>query len=49
MDAHIKPRIAYASVVWDGCSDVLKKMLHSLHKRAVKLIFADTTITSDEE
>ena len=24
-NAHIKPHIDYASVVWDGCSDVLKR------------------------
>ena len=29
-NAHIKPHIDYASVVWDGCSDVLKKRLNSL-------------------
>ena len=34
-NAHIKPHIDYASVVWDGCSDVLKKRLNSLHRRAV--------------
>ena len=30
-NAHIKPHIDYASVVWDGCSNVLKKRLNSLH------------------
>ena len=38
-NAHIKPHIDYASVVWDGCSDVLKKRLNSLHRRVVKLSF----------
>ena len=42
-NAHIKPHIDYASVVWDGCSDVLKKRLNSLHRRAVKLILPNTT------
>ena len=28
LNAHIKPHIDYASVVWDGCSDVLKKRLN---------------------
>ena len=42
-NAHIKPHIDYASVVWDGSSDVLKKRLNSLHRRAVKLIFPNTT------
>ena len=27
-NAHIKPHIDYVSVVWDGCSDVLKKILN---------------------
>ena len=40
--AHIKPHIDYASVVWDGCSDVLRKRLNSLHRRAVKLILQDS-------
>ena len=47
--AHIKPRIDYASVVWDGCRDVLKQRLKSLHKRAGKLIFPDTTLTTDQK
>ena len=29
-NAHIKPHIDYVSVVWDGCSYVLKKRLNSL-------------------
>ena len=48
-NAHTKPHIDYASVVWDGCSDVLKKRLHSMHRRAVKLIFPDTTLTTDQK
>ena len=48
-NAHIKPHIDYASVVWTGCSDVLKKKLNSLHRRAVKLIFPDTTLTTDQK
>ena len=30
-------------------SDVLKKRLNSLHRRAVKLIFPDTTLTTDQK
>ena len=41
-NAHIKPHIDYASVLWEGCSDVLKNRLNSLHRRAVKLIFPHT-------
>ena len=48
-NAHIKPHIDYASVVWDGCSDVLKKILHSLHRRAVMVILQDTTLTTDQK
>ena len=48
-NAHIKPHIDYASVVWDGCSDVLKKRLNSLHRRAVKLILPDITLTTDQK
>ena len=44
-NAHIKPHIDYASVV----SDVLKKILNSLHKRAVELILPDTTLTTDQK
>ena len=47
--AHIKPHIDFASVVWDGCSDIRKKRLNSLHRRAVKLIFPDTTLTNDQK
>ena len=36
-------------VVWDGCSVVLKKILNSLHRRAVKLIFPDTTLNTDQK
>ena len=48
-NAHIKPHIDYASVVWDGCSDVLKKRFNSLHRRTVKLILPDTTLTTDQK
>ena len=37
------------SCQWDGCSDVLKKRLNSLHRRAVKLILPDTTLTTDQK
>ena len=48
-NAHIKPHIDYASVVWDGCGDVLKKRLSSLHRKAVNLILPDTTLTTDRK
>ena len=37
------------SVAWDGYSDVLKKRLNSLHRRAVKLVFPETTLTTDQK
>ena len=48
-NAYIKPHIDYAPVEWDGCSDVLKKRLKSLHRSSVKLIFPDTTLTTDQK
>ena len=48
-NAHIKSGIDCASVVWDGCSDVLKKRLNYLHRRAVELILPDTTLTTDQK
>ena len=42
-NAHIKPHTDYASVVWDGCSDVLQK------RRAVKFIFPNTNLTTDKK
>ena len=51
-NAHIKPHIDYASVVWDvwdRCSDVIKKIFNSLQRRAVKLILPDTTLTTDQK
>ena len=48
-NAHIKPHIDYASVVWERCSGVLKKRLNSLRRRAVKLILPDTTLTTGQK
>ena len=45
----MKPHNDYASLVWDGCSDVLKKSLNSLHRRAAKLIFPGATLTTDQK
>ena len=42
-------QIDYALVAWDECSDVLRKILNSLHRRAVKLILPDTTLTTDQK
>ena len=44
----LKPHIDYASVVLDGCDDVLTRRLNSLHRRAVKLIFPHITLATDQ-
>ena len=48
-NALIKHHSDYAAVVWDGCSDVLKKRLNSLHRRPAKLTFPDTILTTDQK
>ena len=48
-NVHIKPHIDYASVMWDGCSVVLKKRLNAPHRRAAKLILLETTLTTDKK
>ena len=48
-NAHIKSDIDYASVVWGGCSDALKKRLNSLLRRAGKLILPDENLTTDQK
>ena len=49
-NAHIKPHLGYASVVWDGCGEVhLKKQLNSLHRRAVKLILPDLFLSAEQK
>ena len=35
--AHIKPHIDYASVMWDGCSDVLKKEIKFSAQKSCKV------------
>lgn len=46
-NAHIKPHIDYASVIWDGCSDALFKTINSRHRRSAKLILPDPSLTTD--
>ena len=48
-NAHIKSHLDYASTVWDTSSENHLKKLNSLHRRAVKLILPDTTLTTDEK
>ena len=48
-NAHIKSHLDYASVVWGGCSDALKKRLNSLLRRAGKLILPDKNLTTDQK
>ena len=46
-NAHIKSHIDYASVVWSGCSDALKKRLNSLLRTAGKIILPDKNLITD--
>ena len=48
-NAHVKSHIDYASVVWGGCSDALKKRLNSLLRRSGKLILPDKNLTTDQK
>ena len=41
---YIKLHIDYASVVSDKCSDIIRNILNSLYRGAVKLIFPGTTV-----
>ena len=48
-NAHIKPHIDFASVVWDGCGKVHLKKLNSLHRRAGKLILPDPSLSTEQK
>ena len=48
-NAHIKPHIDYASVMWDGCGEVHLKILNSLHRRAGKLILPDPSLFTKQK
>ena len=47
--AYIQPHLDYASTIWDGCADVHFNKLDRLHRRAIKLISDDPTLTTDEK
>ena len=47
--AHVQSHIDYASVVWDGCDDVHLKSLNSLHRRAAKLIVANSSLSTEDK
>ena len=48
-NAHIKPHLDYASIIWDGISENLFKRLNSMHRRTAKLIQPEKTMTTDEK
>ena len=48
-NAHIKPHVDYASVVWDGCGEVNLKQLNSLHRREGKLILPDPSPSTEQK
>ena len=47
--AHLLSHINYASTVWSGASEVHLKKLNSLHRRAVKLILPDQSLSTTEK
>ena len=42
--AHVMSRINYVANAWDGCSDVHIKKLKAVHKRAVKVLCAASSM-----
>ena len=48
-NAHIKPPIDYASVVWGACGEVHLKKLNFLHRRAGKLILPDPSLSTEQK
>ena len=49
-NAHIKPHIDNASVVWGGCGEVhLKKKTEPLHRKAGKLILPDPSLSTEQK
>jgi len=48
-NAHIKSHLDYVSNVWDGSSESNLKRLNSLHRRAVKQILPDQSLTTDQK
>ena len=47
--AYILSHITYASILWDGCSEVHLKKNESLHRRAAKLILSYPSIPTDDK
>ena len=45
--AHIQPHFDYASTIWDGCSEANFKRINSLHRRAVRLVSENNSLTTD--
>ena len=48
-NAHTKPHIEYASVVWEGCGEVHFKKLNSLHRRAGKFILSGPSLSTEQK
>ena len=48
-NAHIKPHIDNASIVWGGCGEVHLKKLNSLHRRAGILILPDPSLPTEQK
>ena len=47
-NAHIKPHIDYASVVWDGWGEVQFQKMNSQHRRASKLILPEPSLSTEQ-
>ena len=48
-NAHIKPHIDYASVVWDDCIELNLRELNSLHPKAGKRILPDPSLSAEQK
>ena len=48
-NAHIKPHIDYASVIWDNCSQNHFMKVNSLYRRSAKLILPDPSLSTDDK
>ena len=43
------PYLNYASTLWDGCSQFIFKKINSIHRRAIKKLNNNQTLTTDQK
>ena len=48
-NAHIMSHLTYSSTVWDGCCENTFKQLNSIHRRAVKHLTNNHTLSTDDK